>query len=218
MMPSDPRSSFSCGMRRAGLAAVLIALLASWASPAFAQDPEAPDGAPKHWLANEPWINYLWLPYEEARLYELIGKSRGDVFRWVRDERTIAQLAQKQGWEPRKLAAALVEPRRGQVSPAMLRELTDRAERTLTQGHLGQHILFHALHQNAVPERAKEIFGTRDRQEFVKFRRAELSPLQICELNGRSRVEAQTRRVRRAARRRGARRARTGRCRRRRPR
>ena len=166
-------------------------MLASWASPAFAQDPEAPDGAPKHWLANEPWINYLWLPYEEARLYELIGKSRGDVFRWVRDERTMAQLAQKQGWEPHKLAAALVEPRRGQVSPAMLRELTDRAERTLTQGHLGQHILFHALHQNAVPERAKEIFGTRDRQEFVKFRRAELSPLQICELNGRSRVEAQ---------------------------
>ena len=82
-MPSDPRSSFSCGMRRAGLAAVLIALLASWASPAFAQDPEAPDGAPKHWLANEPWVNYLWLPYEEARLYELIGKSRGEVFRWV---------------------------------------------------------------------------------------------------------------------------------------
>ena len=53
MMPSGPRSSFSCGMRRAGLAAVLIALLASWAAPAFAQDPEAPDGAPKHWLANE---------------------------------------------------------------------------------------------------------------------------------------------------------------------
>ena len=84
-----------------------------------------------------------------------------------------------------------MEPRRGQVSPAKLRELADRAERTLTQGHLGQHILFHALHQTAVPERAKEIFGTRDRQEFLKLRRAELSPLQICELNGRTRVEAQ---------------------------
>ena len=42
-----------------------------------------------------------------------------------------------------------------------------------------------------MPERATQIFGTRDRQEFVKFRRAELSPLQICELNGRTRVEAQ---------------------------
>ena len=35
------------------------------------------------------------------------------------------------------------------------------------------------------------IFGTRDRDEFLKMRRAELSPLQICELNGKSRVEAQ---------------------------
>ena len=63
------------------------------ATPAYAQDPEAPKGAPKHWLANEDWINYLWLPYEEARLYKLIGHSRGEVFRWVRDEKTMAQLA-----------------------------------------------------------------------------------------------------------------------------
>lgn len=177
-------------MRRRVLAIALL-LVGVAAAPAQAQDPEAPSGAPKHWLANEPWINYLWLPYEEARLYELIGYSRGEVFRWVRDERTMAELAAKKGWTPRKLAEALVEPRRGQVRPAMLRELADRAERTLTQGHLGQHILFHALHQNAVPERAAEIFGTRDRDEFVKFRRAELSPLQICELNGKTRVEAQ---------------------------
>lgn len=171
--------------------AVIAALALICAAPARAQDPEAPDGAPKHWLANEDWINYLWLPYEEARLYELIGYTRGDVFRWVRDEKTIAQLARKSGWEPRALAEALVEPRRGEVSAAKLRELADRAERTLTQGHLGQHILFHALHQTAVPEQATVIFGTRDRDEFLKLRRAELSPLQICELNGKTRVEAQ---------------------------
>ena len=161
------------------------------ATPAYAQDPEAPKGAPKHWLANEDWINYLWLPYEEARLYKLIGHSRGEVFRWVRDEKTMAELARKSGWEPRALAEALVEPQKGHVSAAKLRELADRAERTLTQGHLGQHILFHALHQTAVPEKATVIFGTRDRDEFLKMRRAELSPLQICELNGKSRVEAQ---------------------------
>ncbi|HEX6023174.1 MAG TPA: hypothetical protein VFZ00_14355 [Solirubrobacter sp.] len=176
-------------MRRVAVVATVLAL--GLAAPAQAQDPEAPDGAPKHWLANEDWINYLWLPYEEARLYELIGKTRGDVFRWVRDERTIAELAAKQGWETRALAEALVEPRRGEVSPAKLRELADRAERTLTQGHLGQHILFHALHQNAVSERATDIFGTRNRDEFLDLRRAELSPLQICELNGKTRVEAQ---------------------------
>jgi Tol biopolymer transport system component len=167
------------------------AVALTFAAPAYAQDPEAPDGAPKHWLANEDWINYLWLPYEEARLYELIGYSRGDVFRWVRDEKTIADLARKAGWEPRELGQALVEPQRGKVSAEKLRELADRAERTLTQGHLGQHILFHALHQTAVPEKATEIFGTRDRDAFLKMRRAELSPLQICELNGKTRVEAQ---------------------------
>ncbi len=175
--------------RIAGGVAIAAALLL--ATPAYAQDPEAPKGAPKHWLANEDWINYLWLPYEEARLYKLIGHSRGEVFRWVRDEKTMAELARKSGWEPRALAEALVEPQKGHVSAAKLRELADRAERTLTQGHLGQHILFHALHQTAVPEQATVIFGTRDRDEFLKMRRAELSPLQICELNGKSRVEAQ---------------------------
>ena len=103
----------------------------------------------------------------------------------------MAELARESGWEPRALAEALVEPQKGHVSAAKLRELADRAERTLTQGHLGQHILFHALHQTAVPEQATVIFGTRDRDEFLKMRRAELSPLQICELNGKSRVEAQ---------------------------
>jgi hypothetical protein len=191
MMPSGSAFSVSRTMRRVALAAATAALALGWAEPARAQDPEAPDGAPKHWLANEDWINYLWLPYEEARLYKLIGQSRGDVFRWVRDEHTIAELAKRHGWEPRALAEALVAPRRGEVSAAKLRELADRAERTLTQGHLGQHILFHALHQTAVPEHATVIFGTRDRQEFLQLRRAELSPLQICELNGRTRVEAQ---------------------------
>jgi Tol biopolymer transport system component len=190
-MPSGGPFSVSTTMRRVALAVATAALALGWAESARAQDPEAPDGAPKHWLANEDWINYLWLPYEESRLYKLIGQTRGDVFRWVRDEHTIAELAKIRGWEPRALAEALVAPRRGQVSAAKLRELADRAERTLTQGHLGQHILFHALHQTAVPERAERIFGTRDRQEFLQLRRAELSPLQICELNGRTRVEAQ---------------------------
>ena len=189
-MTSDAASSVPPTMRRvAVVVAVVLGLV--WAAPAQAQDPEAPDGAPKHWLANEDWINYLWLPYEESRLYQLIGQTRGDVFRWVRDEHTIAELAKIRGWETRALAEALVAPRRGQVSEAKLHELADRAERTLTQGHLGQHILFHALHQTAVAERATAIFGTRDRDEFLKLRRAELSPLQICELNGRTRIEAQ---------------------------
>ena len=70
--------------------------------------------------------------------------------------------------------------------------LVGRAERTLTQGHLGQHLLFHSLHQTAIPSHAAEIFGTRDRETFLRLRRAELSPLQICELNGKTRTDAQT--------------------------
>ena len=192
------------------LAAALIA--ACWRSlglpPACAQDPEAPDGAPKHWLANEPWINYLWLPYEEARLYELIGKSRGEVFRWVRDERTIAQLARRQGWDTRKLAQALVAPRRGRSARRCCASSTDRAERTLTQGHLGQHILFHALHQNAVPERATGDLrharppGVRQ----VPPRRAE--PAADLRAQRAHAGRGAARRLGRAARRRGARRGR----------
>ena len=99
-------------------------------------------------------------------------------------------------------------PRRGSVSPAMLRELTDRAERTLTQGHLGQHILFHALHQNAVPERAPEIFGTRDRDEFVQVPPRRAQPAADLRAQRAHAGRGPARRLGRLARRRGARRRR----------
>ena len=63
------------------------------------------------------------------------------------------------------------------------------ALRTLTQGHLSQHLLFHSLHQTAVVASARRIFGVRTREEFRDLRRAELSPLQIGDLHGRTRTE-----------------------------
>ena len=193
-------------MQRSVLSCVLVlGSLAALAAPAGAQvqlpakpqtaslDSEAPLGAPPHWLPNEPWVMQHWLPYDERRLYRLLGITRGDVWRLLRDDtRNLAQLAESQGMRPGALARDLVAPWRGRLKePARLELLEERALRTLTQGHLAQHMFFHSLHQNAIPDNAPAIFGTGSRAEFQRLRRSELSPLQICRLNGLSRAHAQ---------------------------
>src|SRR3954470_6342586 len=182
----------------------VIVLTLALAAPAAAQtqapakpqtkslDSEAPPGSPPHWLPNEQWVMQHWLPYDETRLYSLLGIDRGDVWRWLRDDtRTLADLAQLHGWEPAALARELVAPWRGHLrEPRRLAVLESRALRTLTQGHLSQHMYFHSLHQNAIPDAAPEIFGT-STTRFRFLRRSELSPLMICRLNGHSRAHAQ---------------------------
>ena len=133
-----------------------------------------------------------WLPYDETRLYALLGVTRGDVWRWLRDDtRNLAGLAALHGYpDPDLLAGALVAPWKGQLrDPARLALLRRRALSTLTQGHLSQHIFFHSLHQNAIPDNAPAIFGT-STTRFRDLRRSELSPLMICRLNGLSRAHA----------------------------
>jgi Tol biopolymer transport system component/plastocyanin len=155
-------------------------------------DSLAPADAPAHWLPPEAWVYNHWLPYDEGRLYALLGVTRGDIWRQLRDDRhNLAELARVHGWpSPAKLAAALVAPRRGQVTPAMLRVLEARALRTITQGHLAQHLFFHSLHQFAIPSEAPDIFGVSD-AEFRALRRAEQSPLDIGRVHGRSPAEIQ---------------------------
>src|SRR4051794_31393413 len=156
-------------------------------------DSEAPPGSPPHWLPDEPWVMQHWLPYDETRLYTLVGVTRGDVWRWLRDDtRNLAGLAALHGWkDPSALAAALVSPWEGHLrDPERLKLLRSRALRTLTQGHLSQHMFFHSLHQNAIPDAAPAIFGT-STTRFRDLRRSELSPLMICRLNGLSRAHAQ---------------------------
>ena len=63
--------------RLAALALVATAL--ALPATAAAQDSLAPKGAPEFWLPNEEWVNLLWLPYDESRLYELLKMDRGDV-------------------------------------------------------------------------------------------------------------------------------------------
>ena len=171
-----------------------------------AQDSEAPHGAPKHWLPDEEWVNLLWLPYDEERLYQLLGMTRGEVFRWVRIDahNTLAQLgAQGAAREPPRWPRALVAPRRGQRQRGEARELARRAERTLTQGAPRPAPAL----PRAAPDRDPRARDARSSarataSEFLELRRAELSPLQIGELFGRTRVEAQRGVVARAARRR----------------
>src|SRR3954451_17871413 len=106
------------------LAGVIVFL--ALAAPASAQvtkpqtkslDSEAPPGSPPHWLPNETWVMQHWLPYDETRLYKLLGGTRGDVWRWLRDDtRTLAGLAALHGWkDPDALAAALVAPWQGKL-------------------------------------------------------------------------------------------------------
>jgi hypothetical protein len=156
-------------------------------------DGDAPPGAPPHWIPSEEWVMQHWLPYDEARLTALLRTTRAGLWRHLRDDRrTLGSLAARRGWrDPSALAAALVAPRARTVSPATARELRARALRTLTQGHMAQHILFHSLHQDAVPDRAKEVFGVSSVDEFQRLRRLDVSPLQIARMNGRSRASVQ---------------------------
>jgi Tol biopolymer transport system component len=172
------------------LAAVLtVAIVLTSAAPAVASsnDSEAPPNAPPHWLPPEAWVYNHWLPYDEGRLYRLVHISRRQLWSQLRDDHhTVAELAARHGWpQPRRLAAALVAPRARQVGLRRLRLLAARALRTLTQGHLAQHLFFHSLHQFAIPSEAPDIFGVTD-AEFRALRRSELSPLDIGRLHGRS--------------------------------
>ena len=192
-------------MRLARMLAPILAVLAAAATPASAQvqlpakpqtvslDSDAPPGSPPHWLPGERWVMQHWLPYDERRLYSLLGVDRGAIWRMLRDDtRNLAQLAQDRGWEPAALARELVAPWRGKLrNPERLALLERRALRTLTQGHLAQHLFFHSLHQEAIPSHATKIFGVASRAEWSTLRRSELSPLQICRLNGLPRGHAQ---------------------------
>ena len=181
-------------MRRSVLLIVALLALAlpSSAAGAGAPDPDAPPDSPPHWLPDEAWVSNHWLPYDETRLYRLLGVKRSAVWQQLRDDRhNLGQLARRRGWSPKRLAAALVAPWRGRTPAARLRLLRSRALRTLTQGHMAQHMFFHSLHQFAVPARARRIFGLA-RNRYLALRRSELSPIQIGMLFGHSPGQVQS--------------------------
>ena len=181
-------------MRRVALLILAVLALVPAAAAAKSNDSLAPPDAPPHWLPPEAWVYNHWIPYDEGRLYALLHITREQLWQQLRDDhRNIAQLAARHGWrDPGRLADALVAPWRGHVSAARVAVLRGRALRTITQGHLSQHLFFHSLHQFAIPSRAPQIFGLSDAAFRDVRRTLELSPLTIARLHGRSpaRVEA----------------------------
>jgi hypothetical protein len=173
---------------RLPLVAVVALLLLPPATAA--QDSDAPPGALPHWLPTEDWVYQHWLPFDEGRLYRLLRADRGAIWRHLRDDAAhdLEQLARRRGFTPRALARRLVAPRGGG------RVLEERAFRVLTQGHLSQHIVFHSLHQTAVPRASRWIFGARNAR-FLALRRAEHSPIQIGRLHGRTTAQMYRRSV-----------------------
>jgi hypothetical protein len=176
-------------MRRPALVGLVMLLALAAAAPnAAARDSEAPRGASHRWLPCEDWVMHHWVPYDERRLFALLGYRRAAVLRWLRDDRhhTLAQLARRQGRDPERLADALVAPSASRATPEHHAELRRRALRTLTQGHLAQHLFFHPYHQPAIALRARSLFGV----SALSYQRRRLlgrSPAQIAATRGRSR-------------------------------
>jgi AraC-like DNA-binding protein len=178
---------------RVGLAAALVIALAAvvvWAVPTGAHDSRAPRNAHHHWLPNEVWSHKHWVPYDEADLYAALGIDTRTLFEWLADDhRTVAQLARRRGVDPKTLAKRLMAPRRASLTKTEYRVLLDRAERTITEGHLAQHVFFHVFHGSHLNGHETghivALFGV-DRATWNRLRQKGLSPFKIARRNGKS--------------------------------
>lgn len=174
----------------AALASVAVlasaAALAGGPGAASAHDSNSPRSAGHNWLPREGWVFQHWIPYDEQTLLRDLGITRKELWRWLEaDHRTIAGLARRLGRSPERLLDRLMAPWRAKVSAARYGELRSRARRTLTQGHLGQHVYFHFYHGIGIPTRAPALFGV-TREEFIRLRKQDgLTPLQIGAAHGR---------------------------------
>ena len=185
------------------IAAAMGSVAAVQASPPArsSQDSLAPAGAGRRWLPCEDWAMFHWVPYDETRLFAMLRLDRAAVERWLErdDIHTLAQLARRRGLDPRSVADELVAAWAGDASEGQRTVLRDRALRTLTQGHLAQHVLFHFAHYPAVALRARAVFGMGP-LAYQRYRLAGWTPLEIARRGGRSpsRVAALSEQVLRA--------------------
>jgi hypothetical protein len=168
--------------------AAALALLALAVPIARAHDSLAPPGLDYHsWLPHEDWVMKHWLPFDEARLRELLGVDTADLFNWLaNDHRTLAQLAQRHGVNPRTLARRLLAGRRAEVGDRVYAILLDRTKRTLTQGHLAQHMFFHVFHGADLVLPVRRYLGVSPtRWRHLRYERG-WPPARIAESHGRS--------------------------------
>jgi hypothetical protein len=165
---------------------VTLAALALFPGVAAAADSHAPKGARGDWLPRSEWVMSGWAPFDEARLYSLLGTDRAAVAAWLDDRRTLGQLAAEHGFrDGRALAQRLVAPRLRTASPAMRRTLRARSRDMLSQAHLARHVLFHIYHTPAIPRHAQDIFGMSPAR-YRAMRDGGTTPLRIAASGGRS--------------------------------
>ena len=145
-------------------------------------DSLAPENAPAHWLPPEAWVYNHWLPFDERRLYSLLGITRVELWRAAARRpphagaaRARARLAGARARSPRHSSRRSA----ARVGAAQRRDSRSARCASITQGHLAQHVFFHSLHQFAIPSAAPEIFGVTDAR-FRAMRRAERRPLAIA--------------------------------------
>jgi hypothetical protein len=168
--------------RRPLLVACLV--LALFPGVAAAADSHAPKGARGDWLPRSEWVMSSWTPFDEARLYSVLGTDRAQVAGWLNDHRTLGQLAARHGYrDQRKLAEKLVAPRLATASAAMKRTLRQRSRDMLSQAHLARHVLFHIYHTPAIPRHAQEIFGM-SAQRYRAMRDRGTTPVLIAARGG----------------------------------
>ena len=151
------------------------------------QDPLAPEGADPRWLPCEDWVMYHWIPYDESHLFSMLAMDRAAVERWLEDDdvHSLAQLVRRRGLDPAEVAQDLVSAWAGQASEQQRLVLVDRASRTLTEGHLAQHVFFHFAHYPAVALRARTVFGIAPLR-YQRFRLAGWTPSEIARQHGRT--------------------------------
>jgi hypothetical protein len=155
-------------------------LLALAPAVATATDSHAPKGARGDWLPTSEWVMSSWLPFDEARLYDVLHTDRAELGTWLNDTRSLGQFAAKRGiHNQRRLADRLVAPRLRTASPAMRRTLRSRAMEMVTQPHLARHVMFHIYHTPAIPRHAREIFGMSSRS-YRFLRDSGWTPLRIA--------------------------------------
>ena len=131
-------------------------------------------------------------PTTRRRLYALLGVTRGDIWRQLRDDRhNLAELPRRTaGRRPTGWRRRWSRPAR-RVAPATLRALPGRALRTITQGHLAQHLFFHSLHQFAIPSEAPDDLRRDRRASSARCAAASSARSTIGRVHGRSPAQVQ---------------------------
>ena len=171
-------------------AAFLITAMAA-AAPVRAQDPDAPPGASVRWLPCERWVMMHWIPFDERRLFGVLGITRDQAQAWMVDDvhHTFAQIARRRGLKPAGAARRLVDPWTRGRRPSERALLRERARRLLTNGHLSQHVFFHVFHHPDLGAHAERLYGLSP-MRYLALRRAGYAPAEIATVGGRSRSGA----------------------------